>query len=290
MAPPALESRPFSAGEGLVLEGESVGEGAAVVLCHGITATRRYVVHGSKLLPRRGYRLVSFDARGHGESGAAPAGQGYGYPEMVADLESVLADQVEAPFLLAGHSMGAHTAVAYALQRPQGLAGLVLIGPVYRGIVPDEALEYWDGLAAALDEGGPAGFVAYIDEQGLDPAWRETVLRITRERIELHRRPEALVQALREVPRSRPFESMDELEFLDLPTLVVASHDVADPGHPYGVAQEYAERIPGAELVSEGEGESPLAWQGGRLSREIAAFCERDDVAERLPKSSRPAQ
>ena len=26
-------------------------------------------------------------------------------------------------------------------------------------------------------------------------------------------------------------------------------------------------------MIREGEGESPLAWQGGRLSREIAAFC-----------------
>jgi hypothetical protein len=35
-------------------------------------------------------------------------------------------------------------------------------------------------------------------------------------------------------------------------------------------------------LISEAEGESPLAWQGGRLSREIAAFCATPGVAERL--------
>lgn len=291
MAADGLEPRPFSVGEKLAIRGETVGEGAPVVLCHGVTATRRYVVHGSKVLPRRGHRVVTFDARGHGESDPAPAGQGYGYPEMVADLESVLATQVEeAQFLLAGHSMGAHTAVAYALENPQRLAGLVVIGPVYRGVVPDEALAYWDGLATALESEGVEGFVAYIDGQGIDPAWRDTVLRITRERIELHRHPEALAQALREVPRSRPFESIDELEFLDLPALVVASHDVADPGHPYAVAESYAERIPGARLVSEEEGESPLAWQGGRLSREIAAFCDRPEVAGRLAQPPERAQ
>jgi hypothetical protein len=57
-----------------------------------------------------------------------------------------------------------------------------------------------------------------------------------------------------------------------VPTLVIASHDAADPGHPYAVAAEYARRIPGARLISEPEGQSPLAWQGGRLSREIEAF------------------
>ncbi|HSK49052.1 MAG TPA: alpha/beta hydrolase, partial [Solirubrobacterales bacterium] len=54
--------------------------------------------------------------------------------------------------------------------------------------------------------------------------------------------------------------------------LVVASSDRADPGHPYAAAAAYAERLPCGKLVSEGEGESPLAWQGGKLSRELAAF------------------
>ncbi|MGH2980724.1 MAG: alpha/beta fold hydrolase, partial [Solirubrobacterales bacterium] len=105
---------------------------------------------------------------------------------------------------------------------------------------------------------------------GLDPDWRDTILRFTRERMLEHQHPEAVAQALREVPRSKPFESIDELDFLDLPALVVASHDVADPGHPYSVAEAYAAHLPTASLVSEEEGESPLAWQGGRLSREIA--------------------
>ena len=43
--------------------------------------------------------------------------------------------------------------------------------------------------------------------------------------------------------------------------------------HPRHVAEAYAERMPQAKLIVEAEGESPLAWQGGRLSREIAAFC-----------------
>jgi pimeloyl-ACP methyl ester carboxylesterase len=88
----------------------------------------------------------------------------------------------------------------------------------------------------------------------------------------LHRHPEALVEALREVPGSRPFGSLEELEGLDVPTLVVASHDDADPGHPYAAAAAYAERLPRAKLISEDPGQSPLAWQGGRLSREIADF------------------
>ncbi len=129
-----------------------------------------------------------------------------------------------AAFVLAGHSMGAHTAIAYALRHPERLTGLVVIGPIYTGETRPDSLAYWDGLAAALEEGGVDGFVDYIDRnQAIDPAWRDSVLGFTRARMLLHRHPEALVEALHEVARSRPFESMDELEGIDVPALVVAS-------------------------------------------------------------------
>ena len=40
------------------------GEGAPLVLLHGLTATRRYVLQGSRLLARGGYRLIGYDAGG----------------------------------------------------------------------------------------------------------------------------------------------------------------------------------------------------------------------------------
>lgn len=269
-----LEARPFAVDGAPALHGETMGEGPPIVLCHGITATRRYVLHGSKALPRAGYTVCTYDARGHGESDPAPVGEGYGYPQLVEDLERVVDSQVgEEPFLLGGHSMGAHTAVSYALRHPERLSGLVAIGPTYEGAIEPSSLDYWDGLAAALESDGVDGFVAYIgDKQGTDPRWRDSVLRFTRERLEAQRHPEALAEALREVPRSRPFQSLEELAAIKVPALVVASNDDADPGHPYATAAAYAEALPAGRLISEEPGESPLAWQGGRLSRALAAF------------------
>ena len=273
------------------LRGETIGEGAPVVLLHGITATRRQVVHGSNVLARDGYRMVQYDARGHGESEPAPDGTGYGSPQNVTDLRLVIEELVgDRPFVLGGSSMGSHTAVAYALESPEQIAGLVVIGPAFAGPItdPDErerVLGRWDALADGLEQGGVEGFLEVMDRQGLDPGWRETILRFTRERMETHRYPDAVAEAMREVPRSPPFESMDELEFVDLPALVVASHDIADPGHPYAMAEAYAARLPRARMISEAEGESPLAWQGGRLSREIAAFSAEPAVAGRLEGS-----
>jgi hypothetical protein len=52
--------------------------------------------------------------------------------------------------------------------------------------------------------------------------------------------------------------------------VVVASRDEADPEHPYATGEFYADLLPQARLVSEEPGESPLAWQGAKLSHVIA--------------------
>jgi pimeloyl-ACP methyl ester carboxylesterase len=275
--PPAPFSVSGAAGE---LRGEEDGDGPPIVLLHGLTATRRYVVHGSRALARRGHRTIAYDARGHGESDPGP---GYDYPELSGDLAAVMAERAGGRrCVLAGHSMGAHTLTARALADPDGIAALVIIGPTFLGNpISEESMAYWDALADGLEGGGVEGFIDAYD-RGLNPEWRDTILRITRDRLARHSHPEAVARALREVPRSDPFEDLSELEFLDLPALVVASNDEADPGHPRAAAEAWAERLPHATLVSEGPGESPLAWQGGKLSREIAAFCERPEVAGRL--------
>ena len=281
-----LEPRPFEVSSGGVqLSGEEVGEGTPIVLLHGLTATRRYVLHGSLALARRGYRLISYDARGHGESSPAPEGEGYAYEQLARDLGAVLADRCpdERP-VLCGHSMGCHTAVAYALEHADEVAALVLGGPVALGIPSsDEDLAPWDRLANGLEEGGVAGFMkAYEADLSAAPDWRETALRITSERMKRHRHPEAVARALREVPRSLAFGGLTELETLDVPSLVVASYDEADPGHPYAIAEAWAEHLPSARLISEEPGKSPLTWQGGRLSRAIADFLDEPPVRARL--------
>lgn len=271
-----LTPGPFEvARDDLTLRGESMGEGPPVVLAHGITATRRYVVHGSVALARAGHEQIAYDARGHGESDPPPPGAGYTYAELAADLGEVIEEPAGADrVVLAGHSMGAHTIVAYALKKPERVAGLVVIGPVQMGLPAAEStIEYWNRLADGLERGGVEGFMEAYDHD-LDPEWRERILRITRERIKQHRHPHAVAEAMREIATTQPFESIDELEFLEVPALVVASRDDSDPGHPYAVAEAYANKLPNARLIGEEPGQTPLYWQGGRLAREITKFCD----------------
>jgi pimeloyl-ACP methyl ester carboxylesterase len=103
---------------GVRLAAEEVGEGKPVVLLHGLTATRRYVVMGSTALPRSGHRMLSYDARGHGRSSPAQGAQDYGYEQLGLDLEAVLDRAGIERAVLAGASMGAHTLLRLALARP----------------------------------------------------------------------------------------------------------------------------------------------------------------------------
>ena len=229
------------------------GEGRPVVLLHGLTATRRYVVMGSRALERSGHRVLAYDARGHGASDPAPNPAAYTYADLAADLRGLLDERGIGRATLAGASMGAHTLLRFALEHPE------------------RVLERWDRLSDGLRRGGVEGFVAAYGEPPVPPQWRETVLTILRQRLGRHEHPDAVADALRVVPRSRPFERLDELGALDVPATVVADRDEADPEHPFAVGEAYAAAIPGARLLVEDPGESPLAWSGSRLSKIIAA-------------------
>ena len=236
-----------------------------MVLLHGLTATHRYVVMGSRALERSGHRVIAYDARGHGRSDPA---EPYDYPALAGDLERVLDERGIDRAVLAGASMGAHTILRFALDHPERVQAIVAITPAYD---PDDFpgdLDRWDALADGLERGGVEGFVeAYGPITG---PWAETTEKVLRQRLSLHEHPDAVAQALREVPRSRPFDSLDQLAALGMPVTIVASRDEADPGHPLEVGEAYARTIPGARLVTEDEGSSPIAWQGGQLSRVIA--------------------
>ena len=263
---------------------EEAGEGSAaappLVLAHGLTATRRYVVHGSRALERAGHRIVAYDARGHGDSDPAGDPGAYGYPDLVGDLGEVLDSLGLDRVVLAGASMGAAATLAYTLERPERVAALVQITPAHYGLPqtdPDE-LARWDALAEGLEREGVEGFMRAYGDPPVEPRFRGLILDAIRQRLARHRHPEGVAGALRAVPRSKAFDGVVALERVAVPTLIVASHDELDPQHPYEVARVYAERIEGAELVSEDPGSSPLAWRGAQLSRAIMRFLERAAV------------
>ena len=275
-----MEPEPFQVartlpdGGELLLDGEIAGEGPPVVLLHGLSATRRNVVQGSRALLRRGYRLIAYDARGHGASSPAPS---YTYPDLIEDLEAVLAELGVDRVALVGSSMGAATAMAFAMRHPDRAAAVVQVTPAYNGEartgnVDDGA---WDAMASGLEEGGVDAFVDVAQPGDAGEGWRQIAREAVRQRMERHEHPLEVAKALRQTPRSAAWNGLEALAGVQTPVLIVASRDEMDHLHPMAVAREYERLLPNAELVVEDEGKSPLAWQGARLSGVIADFFER---------------
>lgn len=110
------------------LAGTDTGSGEPVVLLHGLASTHRWW----DLVARRlsGFRVVRFDQRGHGGSGAAP--DGYDLDHLVADVRAVLDGLEIDRAVLAGHSMGAAVALRMAATFPERVAALACVeGGVY---------------------------------------------------------------------------------------------------------------------------------------------------------------
>jgi pimeloyl-ACP methyl ester carboxylesterase len=260
----------------LRLDTAQIGDGPPIVLLHGLSATKRYVVHRSNVLPRAGYRLVMYDARGHGESAAPEDPDAYDYSDQCADLGTVMDEHELDRAALVGVSMGAHTALRFALEHPERVSALVVITPAFTGETASETGP-WDRMADALEDGGVEGFVSAWGAEDVAPRYREAALENARQRLSLHRDLEAVARALRVVPRSTPFrQGVSALKDVEAPALVVGSRDEADPVHPLAVAEAYAEALPQGRLLTEDEGKPPLAWQGSRLSRAIAEFLDED--------------
>ena len=125
----------------------------------------------------------------------------------------------------------------------------------------------------ACATGGVEGFVAAYGEPNVADAVAGDGAQGGPSAAVAHEHLEALADALRAVPRSQPFGSIGELGAISAPT-VVASDDEADPEHPRAMGEAYAAAIPGARLVTDEPGRSPIAWQGSQLSRVIAEVAQ----------------
>lgn len=145
---PAGNRIPVAGGSIAYLEdGPREGTRGTVVLLHGASANAYDPMEGvGRRLAAAGFRVVSFDRPGYGGSDR-PAGPEAATPAFQARM---LADAIGGlelgPVILLGHSWSGALALRMALDRPEGIAGLVLVAPVAIPF-PPMALPWWAGLA-----------------------------------------------------------------------------------------------------------------------------------------------
>ena len=123
----------FTGGDGQRLAADLYGpeEGTPVLLIGGMGQTRHSWRRAALRLADGGYRAITLDFRGHGESDRAPNGD-YSYPRQIADITAV-SRQVGRPMVLVGNSLGGKISLAAAGGGgPEVAAALVLVDAVPR--------------------------------------------------------------------------------------------------------------------------------------------------------------
>ena len=267
---------------GVDLAVEDSGAGTPVLWGHGLTssmAAEAAMGMGVADLPEDRYRLIRYDARGHGESGATADPDDYAYPSLAAD-QLGLADALGLDrFVTGGMSLGTGTALHVAVDAPDRVQALVL------GIPPTA----WEGRRArgatyqdrgrVLREEGMAAFVDGAMAEPLAPIFApfaDQVRAGIRDRYEDYD-PEVLAPLLTGVGGS-DLPDEDAIASLTMPVLVLAWP--GDPVHPEATADRLAELLPQAEVVVAASLKEVFTWRD-----RVVAFL--DEVVPRLPGAPR---
>lgn len=225
-------------------EGNQSNSGPTALIAHGAGSSGDFVrrAFGPPLL-EAGWRLASYDLRGHGASSPVTDPGRLGLAEHVTDLRAVA--RATGATLLGGVSMGAHAAVfatILAASQPGWApepAGLLLALPAWTG-APD-AVAAANALQAA--ELSAAGLPVVLERICRDhPGWVADELAESWPRHD----PASFVAVLTALARSSA-PTPDELRSVQVPAGLVALSD--DPMHPAAVAASWAEIMPVARLV-----------------------------------------
>ncbi len=259
-----------------------------VLLMHGGGQTRHAWGSTAEALARSGWRAVSLDLRGHGDSEWA-LNADYSFTAYSADCLAVI-DRLGRPPVLVGASLGGVTALlAEGASDRVVSSGLVVVDITHRtnpaGIrrIRDFMASGLEGFAT-LDEAA-AAIAAYTPNRPrrVNPAGLMKVLRQRRDgRWYWHWDPRFLEGGRTEVPRPE-FEALFQAAMgnIRVPTLLVRGL-LSDVVTEEGV-QEFLRRIRGAKVVDVGGAAHMVAGdQNDAFSQAVIGFLERD-VRPKLP-------
>ncbi len=244
------------------------------VIGHGIFSSLEQYAdrpEGLDLLASR-YRILLYDARGHGESEGPEEPGGYSWATLGEEMLALAAFAGEERPILGGASMSADAALWAAIERPGTPRALVLIAP--RPLGPREdwdesetaALGMLVTLASAVESFGLSGTA---DMAATMPAFTAAAGERAPE-ILRSQNPRTIVPIIRGLLDSTP-RDLSAYAGIQCPVAVFAHPD--DSLHPVRSAEFLAGHIPDCRLYAGSERDY---WQDHpeELAREIIAFLD----------------
>jgi pimeloyl-ACP methyl ester carboxylesterase len=245
------------------------GAGPLVVCVPGMGDLRSGYRFTVPPLVAAGYRVVTVDLRGHGDSDAT-----FDRYDDVATGEDVLAlvEHLGGPAVVIGSSMGAGAAVWAAAQRPELVSGLVLTGPFVREVAVPAVLR-WAMRAAMAGPWRRAVWTAYLPS--LSPGRKPDDFAEHRREIAAALRRPGRSGAFGATTRTSHAPAEAALAGVRAPALVVMGAADPDFPDPQAEARWIGEQLDAEVLVVPDAGHYPHAEHPEVVTPAITAFLQR---------------
>jgi pimeloyl-ACP methyl ester carboxylesterase len=232
--------------------------GPPLLLVHGAGGTHLHWPEPLRQLPGR--RVLAVDLPGHGQ--APPPGERTipGYARALLGLLDALAIPRA---VVAGHSMGGAIALTLAIEAPDRVAGLLLVGTGARLRVAPAILEASGDPARSAEVAGMMAASSF--GPGAAPDLRAAHAR------EVAAQPAGILHG--DFTACDAFDAMDRLDRIRAPAFVVVGSE--DRFTPPKYAAFLRERLPGkGSLVVPGAGHMVASEAPGEVTGAAAAFLE----------------
>ena len=220
------------------------GEGIPLVVQHGLggdTAQPTLLFQ-----PPPGFRLLSLDARGHGETFPLGPPEKIGLGPFANDLRALLDHLGLERAVIGGISMGAAVALNFALRFHDRLLGLILSRPAWLDQPFPAHLEVFPLIARLIAEhGAEEGRRRFVESDdyrrlmAVNPDSAQTLAGHFH-----HPRAEETAIKFERIARDDPGNDRAAWGSIAVPSLVLANR--LDPIHPFEYGDEIARAIPGA--------------------------------------------
>lgn len=269
LAPPS-RTRFLTVGEGHVAYDDTGGPGPLVLAIPGMGDLRSEYRALRPVLQQAGYRVVTMDVRGHGETSARWTH--YSAHAVGRDAVALIEHLGAGPAVILGNSFAAGSALWAVHDAPAQVRGVVLLGPIVRDGEPS----WFARTAVSVGFGGPwrvAFWMAYWNS--LFPA---------RKPADHAAAKAALAANLREPGRMDALRTMVGLSKADTEAIVAGSRVPAlvvmgtrDPDFPDASAEaRWLGRALGTEpVIVDGAGHYPHLEMPERVAPQLLAFLSR---------------
>lgn len=254
---------------GVEIQYADKGQGPAVLFLHGFPLSLGMWDAQEALSDR--YRIVRFDARGHGGSGVGDSALTM---DRIAEDAAVLIERLRlGPVILAGCSMGGYAAFAFAQKHPSLLRALVLVDTKAGADTPEARKGRGELAAKVMKDGPPAALEAFLPKLvgETTKASRADVVAKIKDMV-LATPKQGISDALHGIAARQ--DSTPFLREITVPTLVICGEE--DVITPRAEAEILQKGITGAELAMiPKSGHLPSMETPEEFNRILGAFLAR---------------